>query len=234
MKMNRISIILMVVACLSASQAVRADNFNGLSYHLQYPAPEGVFSLGLDLPGWSWSFETTIPLEENLPGQYLEDALVRFCDPGSPGFDPIACGILQTILTPDAINWLNTQWNQATGILLGILPVDITTRQLPWPIDTLGTLIMHDYGFEWPCTWNPANGEYELLPFHVENTQDAGYGVSILQTYDFAGSGQIDTADGYRLEGLFDYSTGMILTAGEATVSLSIGLPADCTASPNR
>ncbi|MBN1880384.1 hypothetical protein JW823_09770 [bacterium] len=233
MKSNRISVFVLISMAMTLTGAVLANDFQGLTYQLEYPSAEGRFALAIDLPLGSWDIDLTLPLVADMPGQYLTDAMNRFCDPTSPEFDPALCGILHTILSSDALAWLNSQWNTTIETLLGILPMNITTNQLPWPMDRLGFISIHNYNdFPWLCSWDTDTGDYTLQPFHIENTESPGYGIEITRIYDFGGNGRIDRDNDYRLDGLYDYSISQVIAAGDVNVSLTIGLPANCTAQP--
>jgi hypothetical protein len=230
MKRVKYLAIIAVMVLIGFSGSVRANEFNGYSYNLNYPAPVGSFGLFLELPGLTWDYEINLPLIQDMPGQYLNDALGHYCTPGDPEFDPQKCAMLQIILNSEAIDWLNDQWNENIASLTSVLPYNVTTRQLPWPLDTMGTLIIHDYGFEWPCSWNTATGSFSLLPIHVETDESPNEGVSVSRIYDFHGNGQIERSAEFRIDGLFDYSIETQINAGDATVGLTIGLIGEYTA----
>lgn len=224
--------LLFLITLAGFAGSTAASEFNDLTYLLEYPAPMGRFHLVLDIPGGSQKFEFVMPLVRDLPELYLRDAVDSLCTPGNPEFNPVLCEILKQILTSDALDWINGQWNTNISLLLGILPGTVTTRQLPWPVNTMGTLIMHDYGFEWPCSWNPQTGSFDLLPLYLEIPDDPTAGVSITRVFDFKGNGRIDRRANYRVDGLFDYQTGIVFDAGQVSISMFTGVLGEYTGLP--
>ncbi len=224
MKSIKISSLLTMVVMTMVIGSVQASEFNNLTYLLDYPEPVGSFRLVFDLPSGQKEFSFILPLVYNMPEIYLTDKLNDMCSPGNPEYNPFFCLVLNQLLNTQALEWINEQWNTNISLLLDILPGKITTRQLPWPINTMGTLIMHDYGIEWPCTWNPQAGSFDLLRLYLEVPVETGPNVSVKQIFDFNGHGAIDRNSGYSIDGLFDYNIGMAIQVKETTIKLYTGI----------
>lgn len=224
MKKIKMSFLLILVAATILVGPIKASEFNNLTYHLDYPEPVGSFRLVFDLPSGQKEFSFVLPLIYNMPEIYLTDKLNDICTPGNPEYNPIFCMVLNQLLNTEALQWINEQWNTNISLLLEILPGRITTRQLPWPINTMGTLIMHDYGIEWPCSWNPQTGSFDLLRLYLEIPMETGANVSVIQIFDFNGNGGINRDNGYSINGIFDYNIGWAISLGNTSIKLFTGI----------
>ncbi|MBN1355263.1 hypothetical protein JXA40_03225 [bacterium] len=200
------------------------NEFDNLHYDVGYENMAAQFTVDVNLAGRQMGTTFDLALVPDAPGARIADWLDGLCDPAGGYYQPVACEFFSRLFTEEVIAALNAWWNQFLATVTGFLPFGLHTRQLDWPLNTIGSIRLDDNSWEWPCVWQPETGAFYPISFDVPIETGDYSGLIWTINIRCAINGLVNRDDGYSASGIFSSGAGMVMEAPEFHMGLSFGI----------